>query len=53
MRFEQRRRGTREEFIAFTERNGVYISLGANALLYVLDPLANLFGKLSDGTRCM
>jgi hypothetical protein len=52
VRGERRKRGAREEFIAFAERNGVYISLGANTLIYVLDPIANLFGKLSEGTRC-
>jgi len=52
VKYERRKRGAREEFIAFTGKNSVYVSLGSDATLYVLDPLANLFGRLIDGTRC-
>jgi hypothetical protein len=49
---EQKKRGAREEFIAPVSPNTVYVMLGEGATLYYMDPLANIFGKLSDGTRC-
>ena len=49
---ERKKRGAHEELIAPVERNSVYVMLGSDATLYVLDPLANIFGKLSQGTRC-
>jgi len=49
---EQKKRGAHEEFIAPPDPNTVYIMIGEGATIYVIDPLANIFGKLSDGTRC-
>ncbi|MBO3803234.1 MAG: hypothetical protein JTT11_05080 [Candidatus Brockarchaeota archaeon] len=49
---ERKKRGAREEFIAPPTLNAVYVMLGEEATVYVLDPLANIFGKMSDGTRC-
>jgi DNA-binding transcriptional ArsR family regulator len=49
---ERKKRGAREELIMPAERNAVYVMLGSDATLYVIDPLANIFGKLKTGTRC-
>jgi len=50
---EEKRRGAREEFIAPPETNILFIMLGADSTVYILDPLANLFGKIREvGTRC-
>lgn len=50
---ERKIRGTREELIAPSDSNTIYIMLGTRATIYMLDPLANLFGKISEiGTRC-
>lgn len=49
---EQKKRGTHEEFIALPTQNTVYVILGEGAVIYLLDPLANIFGKISGGTRC-
>jgi hypothetical protein len=53
VRYEVKKRGTHEEFISPPESNAVYIMLSSGAIINVLDPLANLYGQLSDtGTRC-
>lgn len=53
VRYEKKRRGAREEFIAPPEVNAVYIMLGSGATIYMLDPLANLYGKIGEiGVRC-
>jgi hypothetical protein len=51
---EQRRvRGTVLELILPSHPNAIFISLGAEQRLYMVDPLANLFGPLPRmGTRC-
>lgn len=51
--YEEKKRGAREEYIAPYEANAIYIMLGSGATIYILDPLANLYGKLAEtGTRC-
>jgi hypothetical protein len=51
--YEEKKRGAREEFIAPPVANAIYIMLGSKATIYLLDPLANLYGSLGDtGTRC-
>lgn len=50
---EQKVRGTRMELIAPSNPYTVHIALGKEQMLYMFDPLANLFGPLSKvGTRC-
>jgi hypothetical protein len=49
---ERKKRGAHEEFIVPSSPNTVYVMLGEGATIYVLDPLANMFGKMSNGTRC-
>ena len=51
--YEEKKRGAREEFIAPPEANAIYIMLSSGATIYLLDPLANLYGNLAvTGTRC-
>lgn len=53
VRYEVKKRGARVEYIAPPESNPIYILLGSNTTIYVMDPLANIFGKLREvGTRC-
>lgn len=53
VKYEEKRRGAREEFIAPPETDILFIMLGADSTVYILDPLANLFGKIREvGTRC-
>ena len=50
---EKKIRGTRMEYIAPSSPSAVYITLGKDGELFVVDPLANIFGQLSKvGTRC-
>ncbi|WP_400208630.1 hypothetical protein [Candidatus Methanomassiliicoccus intestinalis] len=50
---EKKVRGTRMEYIAPSSPSAVYITLGKDGELFVVDPLANIFGQLSKvGTRC-
>jgi len=49
---EQKKRGAHEEFIAPQTPNTIYVMLGEGATIYLLDPLANIFGRISEGTRC-
>jgi DNA-binding transcriptional ArsR family regulator len=49
---EQKRRGAHEEFIAPPMPNTIYVMLGEGATIYLMDPLANIFGRISEGTRC-
>jgi len=49
---EQKKRGAHEEFIAPQTPNAIYVMLGEGATIYMLDPLANIFGRISEGTRC-
>ena len=53
VRYEEKRRGAHEEYIAPPEVNAVYIMLGSGATIYTLDLLADIYGKISEtGTRC-
>jgi len=46
-------RGAREEFISPHNYNTVYCLMGSDATIHILDPLANVFGKISEvGVRC-
>lgn len=50
---ERKVRGTRMELISAASPNTVFIALGKNNAIFVVDPIANLFGPLSRvGTRC-
>ena len=50
---EEKIRGAREEYIRPKNINTVYCLLGSDAAVHVLDPLANLYGKLAKtGVRC-
>jgi hypothetical protein len=50
---EQKVRGTRMELIEPTYPDTVFISLGKDNAIFMVDPLANLFGPLHKvGTRC-
>jgi len=51
--YEKKVRGAREEYISPVWMNSIYCILGADAAVHIIDPLANIYGKLSDvGTRC-
>jgi len=53
VKYEKRIRGAHEEFIAPPYTNLIYVNIGTDATIHVLDPLANLFGTLRKvGTRC-
>jgi len=46
-------RGAHNEFIGPQDNNTIYVCMGENAVIWHMDPLANLFGKLkATGTRC-
>jgi hypothetical protein len=50
---EKKVRGTRLEYIAPASPSSIYITLGKDGRVFVVDPLANLFGPLAKvGTRC-
>lgn len=50
---EKKVRGAREEYITPKHVNTIYCLLGSDARIHILDPLANIFGKVSEvGTRC-
>ncbi|HHT75212.1 MAG TPA: hypothetical protein PLI21_01755 [Methanomassiliicoccaceae archaeon] len=50
---ERKIRGTRLELIEPSHPSSVFITLGRDGKLFMVDPLANLFGPLSNvGTRC-
>jgi hypothetical protein len=46
-------RGAHLEFIAPKYPNTIYLNVGSGGIIYIIDPLANLMGKISQiGTRC-
>ena len=50
---EEKVRGTRMEYIAPANPHGIYICIGKNRKMYMVDPIAELYGPLSDvGVRC-
>lgn len=50
---ERKVRGTRLELIRPSSPSSVFITLGRDGKIFIVDPLANLFGPLStEGTRC-
>jgi hypothetical protein len=50
---EKKVRGTRLEYIAPAAPSSIFITLGRDGRVFIVDPLANLFGPLSKvGTRC-
>ncbi|MGE4274496.1 MAG: hypothetical protein AB7E27_00350 [Candidatus Methanomethylophilaceae archaeon] len=50
---DEKVRGARREFIGPRNRHAVYIALGKDGRIFVIDPLAGLFGPLSEvGLRC-
>ncbi len=50
---EEKVRGTRMEYIAPANAHGIYICIGKDRKLYVVDPIAELYGPLSEvGLRC-
>ena len=51
--YEKKVRGAREEYISPNWMNSVFCLLGGDAAVHILDPLANIYGKLADvGVRC-
>ena len=50
---ERKVRGTRLELIVPASPSSIFITLGREGRLFVIDPMANIFGPLSKvGTRC-
>jgi G3E family GTPase len=50
---EEKVRGARMEYIVPSNPDAVYIAIGKDRKIYIIDPLAELFGPLSDvGLRC-
>lgn len=50
---EEKVRGTRMEYIAPSERNGIYIAVGKDRKIYIVDPIAEIYGPLDNvGCRC-
>ncbi len=50
---EKKVRGTRMELIEPADPNAIFIALGREGKIFIVDPLAKLFGPLSKvGTRC-
>lgn len=50
---EEKVRGTRMEFIVPSDPDAVYIAIGSDRRIFMIDPLAELYGPLSDvGLRC-
>ncbi len=53
VREEKKIRGTRMELIEPADPHAVFIALGRDGKIFIVDPLAKLFGPLSKvGTRC-
>lgn len=51
--YEEKVRGAREEFISPQWHNTIYCLLGSDSLIHIIDPLGDLYGKISDvGVRC-
>ena len=51
--YEKKVRGAREEYISPKWLNTVYCLIGGDAAIHIIDPLANIYGKLSKvGVRC-
>jgi len=50
---EEKVRGTRMEYIAPAKRNAIYIAVGKDRNIYIVDPIAELYGPLGEvGNRC-
>lgn len=50
---EEKVRGTRMEYIAPADPNGIYICTGKDRRIYIADPIAGLYGPLDKvGLRC-
>lgn len=50
---EEKVRGAREEYIRPRNINTVYCLMGSEGALHIVDPLANLYGKIAKtGVRC-
>ncbi|NLL94473.1 MAG: hypothetical protein GX224_01750 [Thermoplasmatales archaeon] len=50
---EEKIRGAVQEYIAPADPNAVYICLGKDRKIYMVDPIAEIFGPLSEvGLRC-
>lgn len=50
---EKKVRGTRMEYIAPADLHGIYICVGKDRKLYIVDPIAKLYGPLNEvGVRC-
>ena len=50
---EEKVRGTRMEYIAPANRNAIYIAIGKDRNIYIVDPIAELYGPLGEvGNRC-
>lgn len=46
-------RGTYKEYLAPKDPNTIYLNVGANSVIFMVDPLAGRIGRLEDvGTRC-
>lgn len=53
VREEQKVRGTRMELIEPANRHAVYITVGKEKSIHMIDPLAGIFGPVSEtGVRC-
>lgn len=50
---ERKVRGAREELIVPANPNTIYCNIGSDTVMNIIDPLANIFGRLNIvGTRC-
>ncbi|WP_019178653.1 hypothetical protein [Methanomassiliicoccus luminyensis] len=50
---ERKVRGTRQELIVPASPSSIFITIGRDGKIFVIDPLADLFGPLANvGTRC-
>ena len=50
---EEKIRGTRMEYIAPSDPDGIYICIGKDRRIYIVDPIAELYGPLDEvGLRC-
>ncbi|MBI0582729.1 MAG: hypothetical protein ISF22_00730 [Methanomassiliicoccus sp.] len=50
---EKKVRGTRLEYLSPSSPNTIFITIGRDGKIFLVDPLANLFGPLAKvGTRC-
>lgn len=51
--YEEKVRGTRMEYIQPADPHGIYICIGKDRKMYIVDPIAELYGPLSEvGVRC-